>query len=365
MTEIQPYVSLKSASAEGIRPVHGRHRRRVVLLRRGHEVMKYGHKIKAAAIGKAEPAPLDDRSYPGVDVWPALPNLPEGLPAHTDIEIAKLFLAEPFERAVLRVLELAGRAFHADRSWTVEYNESLSTFRDTNEWCLDGIATHNIDNLEIPSTALGEMHRLMRDGHPAAIYDVAEMPRSMRALQTKLQLQDTVSSVGIPIHFGGELRGIMGVDMTHARRRWNVQEILQLCRLADLLGHARYGDRDSVDVGAPMAPQDEHIYFQGVRGIVGANIDDIAGCGAEGDSTRILLVGGGEVLDNRGLKWWESVLPESRFIRVHRSAMLKLGAVRELRRRSTGQWVAFVEGHETPLSVSRNKVVLLRNRLGY
>lgn len=312
--------------------------------------------------------PLHESDYPGMDVWPALGDLPAGTAGSGDcvLAVAKELLRGPIEQTALRALELIGRRFDADRAWTVRYNANLSAFRDTDEWCRGGVTTHNVDNLDIPSTALGEMHRLMRGGHPVVVHDVDAMPKSMRTLQTKLQLQDTKSTVGIPMHFEGRLRGIMGLDMTRTRCRWSADEVQELSRLSDLLACASFGARMIADVGttAAAAAQEEFLYFQSLRGIVGAHIGDIVACAAERDSTRFFLANGDQVLDARNLKWWENVLPESHFMRVHRSVILQLHAVQKLQRRPTGQWVAHMDGYDAPFTVSRSKVVVLRNRLG-
>lgn len=312
--------------------------------------------------------PLRESDYPGMDVWPALGDLPAGTAGSGDcvLAVAKELLRGDIEQTALRALELIGRRFDADRAWTVSYNNTLSAFRDTNEWCRGGVTTHNIDNLDIPSTALGEMHRLMRGGHPVVVHDVGAMPKSMRTLQTKLQLQDTKSTIGVPMRFEGRLRGIMGLDMTRSHCRWSAGEVQELSRLADLLACASFGPRDTIGADRNPAPgaQDEFLYFQGLRGIVGANMADVVACAAERDNTRFYLANGDQVLDGRNLKWWENVLPESHFMRVHRSVILQLHAVQKLHRRSTGQWVAHIDGHDTTFSVSRAKVVVLRNRLG-
>ncbi|UTW50689.1 GAF domain-containing DNA-binding protein [bacterium SCSIO 12827] len=311
---------------------------------------------------------LRKSGYPGMDVWPALGDLPAGTAGSGDcvLAVAKELLKGPIEKTALPALELIGRRFDADRAWTVSYNNNLSAFRDTNEWCRGGITTHNVDNLDIPSTALGEMHRLMRGGHPVVVHDVDAMPKSMRALQTKLQLQDTKSTVGVPMRFEGRLRGIMGLDMTRTRCRWGADEVQELSRLSDLLACASFGARvisGAGNVAAAETPE-EFLYFQSLRGIVGAHIGDIVACAAERDSTRFFLTNGDQVLDARNLKWWENILPESHFMRVHRSVVLQLHAVQKLQRRSTGQWVAHIDGYDAPFTVSRTKVVVLRNRLG-
>ncbi|MEQ9554690.1 MAG: GAF domain-containing DNA-binding protein [Rhodospirillales bacterium] len=312
--------------------------------------------------------PLRESDYPGMDVWPALGDLRVGTAGSGDcvLAVAKELLQGSIDQTALRALELIGRRFDADRAWTVSYNATLSAFRDTNEWCRGGVTTHNIDNLEIPSTALGEMHRLMRGGHPVVVHDVDAMPKSMRALQTKLQLQDTKSTIGVPMRFEGRLRGIMGLDMTRGPCRWGADEVQELSRLSDLLACAAFGPRDTPGPERTSATdtQEEFLYFQSLRGVVGANMGDVVACAAERDSTRFYLANGDDVLDGRNLKWWENVLPESHFMRVHRSVVLQLHAVQKLHRRTTGQWVAHVTGHDTTFGVSRAKIVVLRNRLG-
>lgn len=311
--------------------------------------------------------PLHEAALSGIDVWPGLGG---GLPSlgpeqcSLALTVAKVLLCGPFEQTAMHALEIMGKHFNADRAWTVSYNANLASFRDTNEWCLGGVATHNIDNLDIPSTALGAMHGLMRGGHPVVVYDVAAMPKSMRALQTKIQLQDTVSTVGIPMRFDGELRGIVGLDMIRERRRWSAADVAALCHLADLMARACFGGHSAANATSAPSPQDEFFYFQGLRGIVGANLHDIVACGAERDSTRIHLANGDDVLDSRNLSWWETVLPESHFMRVHRSTILQLRMVQRLQRRATGQWLAYIEGLERTFSVSRARVVVLRSRLG-
>lgn len=324
--------------------------------------------MTVASNGNGSISPIADLTYPGMDVWPTLDVLQavRAVEPGPEFEVAKELLRGGIAETGRRALALIGRRFDADRAWTVSYNDTLSAFRDTDEWCLDGVETHNVDNLDIPSTALGIMHKAMRDGHPVTVYDVDAMPRSMRALQTKLQLQQTKSTIGVPMFHEGRLRGILGLDMTRGYRHWDSNDVLAMCRLAELFAVATFNvSRAAATQHTSIPRQEEFLYFQGVRGIVGANMHDIVACRADRDSTRIYFSNGADVLDNRSLKWWESVLPESHFMRVHRSTILQLRAVSELQRRSTGQWVAHIGDLEAVFGVSRDRVTVLRNRLGY
>lgn len=309
---------------------------------------------------------IKSKSGEGIEVWPDLTKIDLGTPTQLDLEGAKILLSRSCDKAILPFLALLGTHFRADRAWCVDYSPDLSRFYDTFEWCVSGVITHNVDNLPIPSTTLGAMHDLMKKGHPVTIFDVCAMPRTMRALQTKLNLQSTLSSIGIPVFYNDRLRGIIGLDMTTASTRWDTQAIQQLCRLTELYGLSYFSERNNTSQqNADNRTKDEnYVYFQGTRAIVGANLHDITTCNAEKDNTRIFLKNGSNILDSRGLKWWETVLPESYFLRIHRSTIVKLSAVQEIKRAPTGQWQAFIKDQAPPLNISRTKVTLLRNRLG-
>lgn len=85
---------------------------------------------------------------------------------------------------------------------------------------------------------------------------------------------------------------------------------------------------------------------------------------ADGDQCVAQLTDGTRVIDVRPLKWWQSVLPAARFIRIHRSAIVQIRCIGGLKRRASGGWSIRIDGSGDSLGVSRKVLPDLRSRLG-
>ena len=90
-----------------------------------------------------------------------------------------------------------------------------------------------------------------------------------------------------------------------------------------------------------------------------ARVADVAAIVAEGDYTRLLVVGGPSRLVHRSLADWQSRLSDTGFVRIHRSALVNLHHVLEVR---SGREL-LVRGVAQPLAMSRRAAALLRQRL--
>ena len=86
---------------------------------------------------------------------------------------------------------------------------------------------------------------------------------------------------------------------------------------------------------------------------------------SDGDHSIVGLRDGSTVFDLRPLKWWGSVLPPLQFLRIHRSAIVQVRCIGEVRRCSSGKWHVKISGVDEAVSVSRSCVPVLRSRLGY
>jgi two-component system LytT family response regulator len=92
-------------------------------------------------------------------------------------------------------------------------------------------------------------------------------------------------------------------------------------------------------------------------------VADVAAVTAEGDYTRVLAVNGSHRLVHRSLADWQARLPETSFARVHRSALVNLHHVLEVRRADGLSGQLIVRGVPQPLAMSRRAAALLRRRL--
>lgn len=101
----------------------------------------------------------------------------------------------------------------------------------------------------------------------------------------------------------------------------------------------------------------------GDRGVTMVDTDAIRWIEAAGDYVRLHLVGGARLLSER---MWalDRKLDPGRFMRVHRSAIVQLRAIEEVRALASGDAIARLEGGEE-VRVSRRQRAELMARLGH
>lgn len=205
----------------------------------------------------------------GVRVWSgaAAIILPEGA-AGWPHRVACELLAHPWTEAATRVLELLAGWADADRAWMLEYGPDLAVIRNTHEWCRCGVSSHRDDLQDAPVTLVGGMQRHMVAGDPVMVIDVHAMPHSMRSLQREFLRQSIRSSLTVPVHHEGRLRGAIGFDATQAERDWGEEVVAAMLLVAELVGAAGYGDRGQAAprAGAEFPPL---VYLRSGRSVRG------------------------------------------------------------------------------------------------
>lgn len=83
-----------------------------------------------------------------------------------------------------------------------------------------------------------------------------------------------------------------------------------------------------------------------------------------GNYTSVFLDPGKKLIVRKTFKEWEELLPESLFLRVHRSTIVNREKVRSIQKIKTERWVVNVFGHPDPFAVSRRMVSRLKKLLG-
>jgi two-component system LytT family response regulator len=84
---------------------------------------------------------------------------------------------------------------------------------------------------------------------------------------------------------------------------------------------------------------------------------------AEGDYSRVAMIGGGEWVVGKSLREWEARLPSGQFARAHRSAIVNLAHVERVEEWSHYSYHVYIAQRERPVTLSRRYAVLLRDRL--
>ena len=279
-------------------------------------------------------------------------------------QMALQLLAAPVEAALPGVLETLGQQGGADRVYVIEYNEALTHFRNTHEWTRPGVRAYVEDLQNAPVALLGGLHREMLAGRALAVTDVADMPRDMRALQTEFRRQGNQGVLCLPLYVEGRLRGLFGFDVTRARQTWSAAVVTAMQRCAGLLSIALHGRADAALALPPHARFSPLVYLRNGSHLRGVPLASVMGLRAQRNCSELHLDDGTTLTDARALKQWQALLPAAQFVRVHRGAIVRANAIRELVRRPTGRWHVTIDGLAGPWNVSRDALADLRVRLG-
>lgn len=151
----------------------------------------------------------------------------------------------------------------------------------------------------------------------------------------------------------------------HALRAFEVNALDYLMkpvaptRLATCVG--RIGKAPATGTNAPIRAQDR-VYASTARGARFVALSEVMAIRAAGDYTELCLRDGSAPMSRSGLGDWERRLEGSDFLRIHRSALVRVTAVERLERTKSGARV-FVQHVEEPLVVSRREVKRVQDRL--
>ncbi|MGD9365643.1 MAG: ATP-binding protein [Desulfobacteraceae bacterium] len=173
-------------------------------------------------------------------------------------DISRQFLhlsaAKKIDRAFLQALKKIGEYTGADRSYVGEFSLEERLVGQTHEWCRQGIApqTDNIfglslDNLSWFVTQLEEKGHILAPAIEALPQDAAYEKELWKA-------RGLQSVIRVPMTYGGQLRGFVGIDAGQ-KRPWSQEEVALLQRVAELfyntLERQWYQDR--------LAAEKEHL----------------------------------------------------------------------------------------------------------
>lgn len=273
---------------------------------------------------------------------------------------ARHLLAEPPAEAVSSILRDVGVLANVDRAWMFEYDAALLRFRNTHEWCREGVISHVEDLQDAPVTMIAWLQRSLVRGEAVAINDVACLPRQARVLQAEMLRQGDKSVLSVPVFHAGRLRACIGFDATRTPRVWTLQEAGALAATADLIGLALYGTKVPASSAATSPPL---IYLRRRGGIRGVPVADILGLRSARDYTNVFLADGSVILDMRAFAVWLGLVPGQTFIRIHRSAIVNIRHIGDVER-TGAHWTVKLHGVENPWAVSRPYRQMLRTRLG-
>ncbi len=139
-------------------------------------------------------------------------------------------------------------------------------------------------------------------------------------------------------------------------------------RLAEALrrleGAPAHADETAAEIPpGPALRLDDKVYLRSGLRARFALVADISAIAARDNYTDVQLADGSKVFIRKSLKAWEDTLPATHFMRVHRTQIVNLARVTRYQRDGDEHTLLYVDGAAEPVSVSRYRWSVLRERL--
>ncbi len=138
------------------------------------------------------------------------------------------------DAAILEALGKIGEYTGADRSYVGEFCLDECLVGQTHEWCRQGVHPQIDNMMGLSLDALPWfMHQLEREGYILAP-KLEMLPAEAQAEKELWRNRGVQSIIRVPMVYGGELRGFVGLDALEQQRNWSREEIIILQRAADI-----------------------------------------------------------------------------------------------------------------------------------
>lgn len=287
-------------------------------------------------------------------------------------DVAHRLLRATVPEAPLEAMGLIGPELDADRVWLIFFDEELQNFWVGYEWCADGVPACLPDLPCVPVSLIAHPMKAFLKNRDVMTADIETLPPDAQGLKEEMRREGNFATAGCPLFRDGRLVALFGVDDTRKIHAWSGAEMKLLRQLGELVlsaaerarvwesqpgkGSARVAD-------ATPGAESGGCYLRAGNCHVQVRWSQIVRISAEGDHTRVKLVGGREFMELKALAVWEAMLPAGLFGRVHRSHIVGWQHVHRLRRSSGGRWSLELAGGEKPVPVGRNYQPAVRKRI--
>lgn len=138
----------------------------------------------------------------------------------------------------------------------------------------------------------------------------------------------------------------------------------RLCASIERLKADKAGQKTPSIKTGPLEPEDS-VFVKTDTGQRFVSLEQIIAISSIGGNyAAVKLKNGESLLSRKTLKEWEKVLPQSVFIRIHRSTIVNLRHIDQIRNQKDGSCAVVLAGLEETFSVSRRMVSGLKSLVG-
>jgi PAS domain S-box-containing protein len=136
---------------------------------------------------------------------------------------------EQTEVEVQQALLELGRATGVDRCYLFQLQQGGTLVSNTHEWAAPGIEPQKDNLQQMPAETFPWWMEQLRQDHNIIVPRVAGLPPEAVAEREFLEAQEIQSLAVVPLRYGGELWGFLGLDSVRRPKSWGEEEV-QLLR---------------------------------------------------------------------------------------------------------------------------------------
>ncbi|MFC1558191.1 PAS domain S-box protein [candidate division KSB1 bacterium] len=133
--------------------------------------------------------------------------------------------SEETDEAIINALELVGKFSNVDRSYMFLFTKDKTKIEKTYEWYSEGIEKMGKKVQGLPIDLIPWWMKRLHKFEHIHITDTSTLPKIAHGDKGILLSEDVKSFVVVPVIYGNDLMGFLGLDCVHAQKQWRDENI--------------------------------------------------------------------------------------------------------------------------------------------
>jgi len=156
--------------------------------------------------------------------------------ALTNLDMHKLLALDELHLTIRRITETVAGAIEVVRAGIWLYNDDHTNIQSLDLY--DSKKEAHSDGIELAVRDYPAYFAALENNRTIAAHDARRDPRTRQFTESYFKPMGVTSTLGAPIHIGGQIAGVICCEHSGARRRWTLDEENFVCSMADLVALA-------------------------------------------------------------------------------------------------------------------------------
>ena len=139
------------------------------------------------------------------------------------------------DREINNALRMVGEFTGVDRNYVYFFTEDMAVSRNTHEWCAGGIESLIDESEYFEAEDFPFWARKMRNFEIVHIPRVQDLPEEAEKEKRFFQARGVKSILGVPLIYGQQMKGFIGLDSIREERKWVEEDITILKILGEII----------------------------------------------------------------------------------------------------------------------------------